>query len=163
MLINPFRLREGPPNFSEEYRNSDYKPTFVDAWHGPQIVAPDTPYVAAAGKNNLYFIDTRFSPDTAKHVKAQIEWASVLGGPTSVINIDELAATAEVKDTATGETLFVFDPACARVLFARGINRRNPALGLPQHEWAGEWLVSYDLNGSSLTAGNESRCDCGKG
>ncbi|KAF4897000.1 hypothetical protein CGCVW01_v013759 [Colletotrichum viniferum] len=163
MLINPFRPREGRPTFLEEYRNSDYKPTFIDAWHGPQIVAPDTPYVAAASKNTLYFIDTRFDPDTAQHIKAKIEWASVAVGASHVINIDELAATAEVKDTATGETLFIFDPAYARVLFARGINRRNPALGLPEHERAGDWLVSYDLNGSSSAAGNESRCDCGKG
>ncbi|EQB45059.1 hypothetical protein CGLO_16105 [Colletotrichum gloeosporioides Cg-14] len=154
MLINPFRPREGPPIFQEEYRSGDYKPTFVDAWHGPQIVAPDTPYVAAASKNTLYFIDTRFDPDTARHIKAQIEWASVAVGPTHVINIDELAATAEVKDTATGETLFVFDPAYARVLFARGINRRNPALRLPEHERAGEWLVSYECNCTSLAAGD---------
>ncbi|OLN95762.1 hypothetical protein CCHL11_02671 [Colletotrichum chlorophyti] len=153
MIINPFRPCEGSPTFQEEYR-SDYKPRFVEAWHGPQIVAPDTPYVAAAGKNKLYFIDTRFDPDTAKHIKEQIEWATTAGGPEQVISIDELSATAEVKDTATGETLFVFDPPYARVLFARGINRRNPALRLPEHEPAGEWLVTYDHNSTSLTARN---------
>ncbi|KAH0430582.1 hypothetical protein CcaCcLH18_07741 [Colletotrichum camelliae] len=154
MLINPFRPCEGPPIFQEEYRKSDFKPTFVDAWHGPQIVAPDTPYVAAVSKNTLYFIDTHFDPDTAKHIKAQIEWASVLVGAADVIKIDEIEVTAEVKDTATGETRFVFDPAYARVLFARGINRRNPALRLPEHERAGEWLVTYDCNGTNSTAGD---------
>ncbi|KAK1541143.1 hypothetical protein CPAR01_07132 [Colletotrichum paranaense] len=150
MLINPFRPCEGSPTFQEQYYKSAFKPRFVDAWHGPQIVAPDTPYVAAVSKNSLYFIDTRFDSDTAKHIKKQIEWATVPGGANHVINIDELSATAEVKDTATGETLFVFDPPYARVLFAKGINRRNPALRLPEHEPAGEWLVTYDHN--SLTA-----------
>ncbi|TDZ31623.1 putative 1-alkyl-2-acetylglycerophosphocholine esterase [Colletotrichum spinosum] len=139
MLISPFRPCEGSPTFQEEYRG-DYVPSFIDAWHGPQIVAPDTPYVAATGKKSLYFIDTRFDPDTAKHIKEQIERATTSGGPDQRISIDELSATAQVENAATGETVFVFDPLYARVFFARGINKRNPALKLPEHELAGDWL-----------------------
>ncbi|WYZ34197.1 hypothetical protein EsH8_I_000473 [Colletotrichum jinshuiense] len=142
MLMNPVISCEGPPTFQEEYRGN-YVPKFIDAWNGPQVVAPDTPYVAVAGRNQLYFIDTRFDPDTAKHIKNQIERASV-GGPDEVISIDEISATAEVKNTVTGETVFVFDPTYARVLFAKGINRRNPALKLPEPEPAGDWLVTYN-------------------
>ncbi|KAF7556643.1 hypothetical protein G7Z17_g1286 [Cylindrodendrum hubeiense] len=145
MLLNPFRPCEGSPTFQEEYRDN-YVPKVIDAWHGLQVVAPDTPYVAAAGQNHLYFIDTRFDPETAQHVKEQIERASVPGGPDEVINIDEISATAEVKNTLTGETVFVFDPPYARVLFARGINKRNPKLKLPEHEPAGDWLVTYDIS-----------------
>jgi hypothetical protein len=46
----------------------------------------------------------------------------------------------------TGETTFVFDPPYARVLLAKGMNRRNPELKLPEHEPAGDWLVTYDLD-----------------
>jgi hypothetical protein len=40
----------------------------------------------------------------------------------------------------------VFDPPYARVLFAKGINRHNPEIKLPEHEPAGDWLVTYDLD-----------------
>jgi hypothetical protein len=93
----------------------------------------------------LYFIDTRLDPETAQHVKDQIEWASV-PGQYDFIKIDEFEATAEVRNSLTGETLFVFDPAYARVLFARGMNRHNPELKLPVPEPAGDWLVTYDLD-----------------
>ncbi|GKT90738.1 ankyrin repeat-containing protein [Colletotrichum tofieldiae] len=144
MLLNPFRPGEGSPTLPAEYRVK-YVPNFIDAWNGLQIVAPDTPYVAAAGRNQLYFIDTRLDPETAKHIKEQIEWATVLVGPEDVIKIDEISATAEVRNSLTNETLFVFDPSYARILFARGINKRNPALKLPEHEPAGDWLVTYDI------------------
>lgn len=161
MLINPFRPCEGSPTFQEEYRKSDFKPTFVDTWHGPQIVAPDTPYVAAASHNSLYFIDTRFDPDTANHIKDQIEWTNVRVGARDVIKIDEIEATAEVRNTVTGETLFVFDPPYARVLFAKGINRRNPALKLPEHQPAKEWLVTYDHNSTTSLTARDSCYDYG--
>ncbi|WYZ36252.1 hypothetical protein EsH8_XII_000002 [Colletotrichum jinshuiense] len=142
MLINLFRPCEGSPIFQEEYR-VNYVPKFIDAWTGPQIVAPDTPYVAAAGRNSLYFIDTRYDPETAQHIKEQIERATITG-PDDVIKIDEITATAEVRNGLTNETLFVFDPPYARVLFAKGINKRNPELKLPEHEPAGDWLVTYN-------------------
>ncbi|KAK2008207.1 hypothetical protein LZ32DRAFT_609661, partial [Colletotrichum eremochloae] len=120
IFINPLRPCEGSPTFQEEYR-TNYKPKFVDSWAGPQIVAPDTPYVAAVGQNQLYFLDTRFDPATAKHIKEQIERATVVGGPHEVTKIDEISATAEIINIQTNETLFVFDPLYARVLFAKGI------------------------------------------
>ncbi|KAK1725151.1 uncharacterized protein BDZ83DRAFT_577068 [Colletotrichum acutatum] len=153
MLLSPFRPCEGIPTFQEEYRGT-YAPNFIEAWHGPQIVAPDTPYVAAAGKNSLYFIDSRFDSDVAEHIKTQIERATVVVGPEEVIAIDEIEATAEVRNSVTGETVFVFDSAYARVLFARGINRRNPKIQLPELELAGDWLVTYE---SGLAAKREDR------
>lgn len=157
LLLNPFRLCEGsptfsdacqrcngPPTFQEEYRGS-YVPQVIETGHGLQIVAPDTPYVALAGRDQLYFLDTRLDPETAKHVKEQIERASV-AGDDEYIFIDEILATAEVKNHKTGETTFVFDPLYARVLFAKGMNRGNPELKLPEPEPAGDWLVTYDLD-----------------
>jgi hypothetical protein len=143
MLLNPFRACEGSPTYQEEYRGS-YVPEVIEREYGLQVVAPDTPYVAAAGRNALYFLDTRFDPETAKHIKQQIEKASV-PNPDEYISIDEVLATAEIKNSS-GETTFVFDPAYARVLFARAINRHNPELKLPVHEPAGDWLVTYDLD-----------------
>ncbi|OJJ99127.1 hypothetical protein ASPACDRAFT_120262 [Aspergillus aculeatus ATCC 16872] len=145
MLLNPFRPCEGSPNFQEEYHNSSYVPEVIETVLGRQVVAPDTPYVAAAGTNALYFIDTRFDPETAQHIKLQIEKASV-PQLDEYIAIDEMEATAEVKNRVTGETTFVFDPHYARVLFARGMNRHNPDLELPEHEPAGDWLVTYNLD-----------------
>lgn len=144
MLINPFRPCEGSPTFEEEYR-SNYVPKTIQTKYGLQIVAPDTPYVAAAGQNKLYFIDTRFDAKTARHVKEQIERATV-PDPDEYFSIDEFSATAEIKNSLTHETTFVFDPLYARVLFAKGINRRNPGLKLPEHEPSGDWLVAYDLS-----------------
>lgn len=148
MLLNPFRPCEGSPTFQEEYRGS-YTPKVIETGHGLQIMAPETPYVAAAGQNKLYFIDTRFDPETARHVKEQIERATV-SNPEEYISIDEISATAERKNSITGETTFVFDPPYARVLFAKGINKRNPEIKLPEHEPAGDRLVTYDL-GNILT------------
>ncbi|TID02219.1 hypothetical protein CH35J_003537 [Colletotrichum higginsianum] len=166
LLLNPFQPSEGSPTFQENHR-VNYVPNFIDAGNGPQIVAPDTPYVAAAGRNQLYFIDTRFDPETAKHIKEQIEWASVLASPEDVIKIDEISATAEVRNSRTNKTLFVFDPSYARVLFAKGINKRNPELQLPEHEPAGEWLVTYDnvnpftkSKGSCYDYGCNTRTEC---
>ncbi|OJZ84297.1 hypothetical protein ASPFODRAFT_208812 [Aspergillus luchuensis CBS 106.47] len=145
MLLNPFRPCEGSPTLQEEYRNSSYVPEVIETSLGRRIVAPDTPYVAAAGRNVLYFIDTRFDPETAQHIKLQIEKASV-PQPDEYIAIDEIEATAEIKNSVTGETTFVFDPVYARLLFARGINRHNPDIKLPEYEPAGDWLVVYDLD-----------------
>jgi hypothetical protein len=129
MLLNPFRPCEGSPTFQEEYRGN-YVPKVIETEYGLQVVAPDTPYVAAAGQDKLYFIDTRFDTETAKHIKEQIEKATVTN-MEEYIAIDEISATAELKNSVTGETTFVFDPPYARVLFAKGINRHNPALNLP--------------------------------
>ncbi|KAJ5307365.1 hypothetical protein N7476_008021 [Penicillium atrosanguineum] len=134
MLLNPFRPCEGSPTFQEEYRGN-YVPTVIKTGNGLQVVAPDTPYVAAAGPDKLYFIDTRFDAETAKHVKEQIERATV-PKPEEYIAIDEISATAELKNSVTGETTFVFDPP---------MPGRNPELKLPEHEPAGDWLVTYDL------------------
>ena len=148
MLLNPFRPCEGSPIYQEEYRGS-YVPKVVKRnWRCIQflqVVAPDTPYVAAAGLNALYFLDTRFDPETAKHIKEQIEKALVPKRDGYTF-IDEVFATAENKNSVTNETTFVFDPVYARVLFARGFNRRNPELKLPEHERTGDWLVTYDLH-----------------
>ncbi|PYI34506.1 hypothetical protein BP00DRAFT_423016 [Aspergillus indologenus CBS 114.80] len=145
MLLTPFRPSEGSPTFQEEYRNSSYVPEVIETVLGRQVVAPDTPYVAAAGPSALYFIDTRFDPEMAQHIKLQIEKASV-PQLDEYIAIDEIEATAEVKNRVTGETTFVFDPRYARVLFARGMNRHNPDLKLPEPEPAGDWLVTYNLD-----------------
>lgn len=45
----------------------------------------------------------------------------------------------------TNETLFVFDPPYARLFFASGMNKKNPALKLPEHEHPGDWMKTYDL------------------
>ncbi|KAH6871195.1 hypothetical protein B0T10DRAFT_591417 [Thelonectria olida] len=157
LLLNPFRPCEGSPTFQEEYRGN-YVPQVIDTWHGLQAVAPDSPYVAASGSNQLYFIDTRFDHETAQHIKEQIERATVLGEPDEVIFIDEISATAEVRSTLTNETVFIFDPPYARVMFAPGMNRLNPKLKLPEHEPAGHWLVTYEI-GTSLTARQPGDCD----
>lgn len=148
----------GSPTFQDMYR-VNYEPHTRDTGYGLQIVAPDTPYVAAAGQNKLYFIDTGFDVETAKHVKEQIEWAMV-PRPGEYIYIDEVSATAQVKDLITNQTKFVFDPPYARVLFASGLNRHNPELNLPEHEPAGDCEVTYDL-GASLTKRQRSCSDIG--
>ena len=165
MLLNPFRPCEGSPTFQEEYRGN-YVPKVIETEYGLQVVAPDTPYVAAAGQDKLYFIDTRFDTETAKHIKEQIEKAAVTS-MEEYIAIDEISATAEVKNSVTGETTFVFDPPYARVLFAKGMNRHNPELKLPEHEPAGDWLVTYDLGNTLMKWGEfcydfgcHSRQDC---
>jgi hypothetical protein len=110
MLISPFRPCEGSPTFQEEYRGS-YVPKFITTGYALQVAVPDTPYVAAAGPDRLlYFIDTRFDTETAEHVKEQIEKATV-HNPEEYIAIDEVLATAELKNSVTGKTTFVFDPS----------------------------------------------------
>ncbi|OGM42818.1 hypothetical protein ABOM_008999 [Aspergillus bombycis] len=151
MLLNPFRPCEGSPAFQEEYRGS-YVPKVIDTGDGLQVVAPDTPYVAAAGPDKLYFIDTRFDPETAENIKKHIEKATV-PSPEEYVAIDEVLATAEIKNSVTGETTFVFDPPYAKVSFARGMNRHNPELKLPEYEPAGDWLVTYDLDSILATRG----------
>ncbi|PYI02287.1 hypothetical protein BO78DRAFT_472696 [Aspergillus sclerotiicarbonarius CBS 121057] len=116
--IQPPSNHTQPPTFQEEYRGN-YTPKVIQTEYGLQVVAPDTPYVAAAGPNNLYFLDTRFDTETAKHMKKQIEKATVPNAD-EYIAINEVSATAELKNSVTGETTFVFDPPYARVLFARG-------------------------------------------
>lgn len=99
---------------------------------------------------SLYFIDTRFDIETASHVKEQIEKAMTPKADGYYFSIDGISATVEIKNSETNETTFVFDPPYARVIFAQAIKKRNPALKLPEHEAAGDWLVAYDL-GTSLT------------
>lgn len=126
-----------------------YTPNVIDVGGYPRVIAPDTPYVAAAGRDRLYFIDTRFDPESAAHIKQQIEWASV-PDPDTYIQIDEIAITAEVRSASTNEVLFTFDPPYARVLFAAGINRKNPDAKLPEHMEAGDHIVRYDIGTSLL-------------
>lgn len=148
MLLHPFRPFEGSPTFQEEYRGN-FKPKFIETELGRQIVAPDTPYVAVAGPYQLYFIDTRFDAETASHIKEQIERASI-PKMEEYVWLDEIAVTAELKNSVTGETTFTFDPVYARVFFAVGFNKANPDLHLPVHNSGGDWVVSYDA-GTVLT------------
>ncbi|KAJ5725104.1 uncharacterized protein N7483_006461 [Penicillium malachiteum] len=145
MLLASSQQCEGSPTYQEEYRNPSYVPNFIETPYGYQILAPDTPYVAAASRNQLYFIDTRHDTASAQHIKNQIERAS-LPIPDEYTAIDEFTATAEIRNRKTGETTFVFDPSYSRVLFAKGINKRNPDLKLPEHEPAGDELVTYDVD-----------------
>ncbi|KAJ5496809.1 hypothetical protein N7463_008796 [Penicillium fimorum] len=107
MLLNPFQPCEGSPTF-QEYRGN-YVPKVIETGHDLQIVAPGTSYVAAASPDKLYFIDTRFDTETAKHIKKQIEKATI-PNLEEYVAIDEVLATAELKNSVTGETTFVFDP-----------------------------------------------------
>lgn len=146
MALNPFRPCEGSPTYQEEYRGNDYTPDYINTIYGRQIIAPDTPYVAAAGKNLLYFIDTRLDAETAGHIKKQLEKAFV-PNMEEFISINEFTATAETVNAKTRETTFTFDPVFARVLFAKGINKRNPEIKLVEHKLGGgDWLVAYDLD-----------------
>lgn len=125
----PIPAVKGGPTFREEYRGS-YVPKTIEICYGLQVIALDTLYVARAGPNQLYFIDTRFNNGTASYVKEQIEKVMTLkaGG---YFSIDEILATVEIKNSETNEMIFVFDPPYARVIFAREINNRNPV----------EWLL----------------------
>lgn len=144
MSVNPFRPFEGPPIYQEEYRGN-YAPKVIEKEiTGLQVVAPDTPYVAATGTHSLYFIDTRFDPKTAQHIKEQIENAT-MADLDERIDIDEILITASRRNPTTGKTAFVFDPVYVRVLFAKGINRCNPEIKLPEYPFAGDWVVNYDL------------------
>lgn len=148
ILLGQIRAGEGAPTYVEEYRNISYVPQFVDTELGRQIVAPDTPYVARAGRSELYFIDTRFDVASAKHIKEQIERATVPDSDTHIY-VDDITATAEVR-TDTGEVPFVFDPAYARLFFASSMNKLNPSLNLPEHESTGDHLVEYEDGGAVL-------------
>jgi hypothetical protein len=136
---------QGFANYQEEYRAKTYVPNIRETEYGPQVVEPDTGYVAASAPDKLYFIDTRQDPETAAHIKEQIDRAAVPRSMDEYTSIDEISGTAEIRNSKTGETIFVFDPAYARVLFARGINKRNPRIKLPEHPPAGDWEVTYDL------------------
>lgn len=145
MLASHFRPCQATPVFEKHYYEN-YVPQTVETSYGLQVVAPNSPYIAAAGVNKLYFIDKRFDEETAFHIKQQIEHASI---PRSgeYIKLDELEGTAEVRSSVTNETLFTFDPPYARVFFARGMNKHNPALKLVDHELPGHWVKAYDLGG----------------
>jgi hypothetical protein len=141
MVLHAFQPCSAKPTFHDTYRSPDFTPKFRQTDMGPRIVSPDTPYVAAAGRHHLYYIDMRFSPEDAAHIKAQVEHAWTMKGDEHHF-VDEIEATAE-KRNAAGEVVFVFDPPYARVLFADFINRHNPDIKLPEHGPAGERLVSY--------------------
>ncbi|KAM0456201.1 hypothetical protein ACHAPV_007449 [Trichoderma viride] len=146
MASNPFRPCKGTPTYQDEFRGNNYTPDSRETFRGRQIIAPDTPYVAAAGKNLLYFIDTRLDAEAAGHIKNQLERAFV-PNEEEYIKINEFTATAETVNAKTRETTFTFDPVFARVLFARGINKRNPEMKLVEHKiGGGDWLVAYELD-----------------
>lgn len=149
MASNPFRPCEGTPTYQEEFRGNNYTPAFTDTFRGRQIIAPDTPYVAAAGQNLLYFIDTRLGAETAGHIKTQLERRFV-PNEEEYFKINEFAATAEIVNAKTLETTFTFDPVFVRVLFARGINKRNQEMKLVEHKiGGGDWLVAYEPDKTS--------------
>ncbi|KAK3180180.1 hypothetical protein K4F52_008482 [Lecanicillium sp. MT-2017a] len=139
--------------FEEKYRG-DYKPDVIQGELGLQIVAPDSPYVAAAGSNKLYFVDTRHTREDAAHIKEQIEQASV-PRPNNRIEVDEHTGLVQNIDAATGEVLFTFDPAYARILFAHLLNDANPEFEVPVHEPAGDQLVTYDIETGQMVMAGE--------
>ncbi|OAA77213.1 hypothetical protein LEL_04036 [Akanthomyces lecanii RCEF 1005] len=147
-LMGLISLCNASPTFHESKEGAS--PQFYNTADGPQISAPKTPYVAVAGSDKLYYIDTRFDAETASHIKEQIEWAAA-PRPGTYISIDDVAATAAVKDASTNATLFDFNPAYARVLFASILNKNNPSLALPVHAPAGDWEVTYGDGAQSLT------------
>ncbi|KAM3510125.1 hypothetical protein MY11210_006042 [Beauveria gryllotalpidicola] len=65
-------LVNAEPQSEARYRFG-YTPKVVDIGGQLQVIASDTRYVAAAGRNRLYFIDTRFDAETAAHIKEQTE------------------------------------------------------------------------------------------
>jgi hypothetical protein len=70
--------------------------------------------------------------------------------PEEHIAIDEFTGTAKTRNAKTRETTFTFDPVFARVLFAKGINKRNPEMKLVEHKiGGGDWLVAYELDKTS--------------
>lgn len=116
-----------------------------------------SPDAAACARNAIYFIDQRFDVESAKHIKEQLE--NLVPNENGYWFIDEVSATAERRD-ATGKTVFTFNPAYARVFFVDSINSRNPAINLPVHEPAGEWLVVYDI-GNAVVGGRAKRVGTG--
>lgn len=149
MLSAPMSVASAKLQPEARYRNG-YVPKVIEINGRLQIVSPDTPYVAAAGRDRLYFIDTRHEPDSAAHIKQQIEWASVALKST-YIKVDELEINAEVREEGTNEVLFTFDPEYVKVMFAPRINRRNPDIKLPELTDEGEHIVTYDIGESLLS------------
>lgn len=148
-LLSPFgscSACESPTRqIQQEYLQTSFVPDVMQTNFGLQIIAPDTPYVAATGRNELFFIDTCLDNATAQYIKNQIE-AATIPRSNEYIYIDEIEATAERRNADTHEATFVFDPEYARIFFARGMNKHNPDLKLPEHGPAGDWQVAYDLD-----------------
>jgi hypothetical protein len=140
--------------FEEKYRG-DYRPEVIQGELGPQIVAPDTPYVAAAGRNRLYFIDTRHTREDAAHIKEQIEQASV-PRHNNRVEVNERTGLVQNIDAATGKVLFTFDPTYARVLFAHLLNAFNAEFEIPVHSPAGDQLVTYDVETGQVVRTGEA-------
>ncbi|KAJ3494501.1 hypothetical protein NLG97_g4038 [Lecanicillium saksenae] len=143
----------------EEHHRSDFQPRFVNTLRGLEMVAPESSFVARSGPSKVSFIDPRYDEVTARTIKEQIERAKVQN-PGEYIHIDGRTATAEVRDATTGETVFTFNPAHARLFFAREMNKRNPELQLPERATSGDWEVAYS-NGQALVARcvGEPPCD----
>jgi hypothetical protein len=114
------------------------------------IKAPDTPYVARGGRKQLDFLDTRHDPETAIHVKEQIERASV-AAPDEILWTDVNTVTAGLKK-ADGRVVFTWDPPYGRVLWAHLFNELRPELNLPLHAPARGWEVTYNPE-TSLVVG----------
>lgn len=90
---------------------------------------------AACAQNAIYFIDLRYDIESARHIKQQLE-RLVSDDPKGHYYIDEVDAIAERRD-ADGKTVFAWNPAYARVLFAESLNEKDPDLKLPVHDPAG--------------------------
>ncbi|SMR62955.1 unnamed protein product [Zymoseptoria tritici ST99CH_3D1] len=90
-----------------------------------RVLSPDTPYAAACAQNAIYFIDLRYDIGSARHIKQQLE-RLVSDDPKGHYYIDEVDAIAERRD-ADGKTVFAWNPAYARVLFADSMNEKNPS------------------------------------
>lgn len=92
----------------EEQYQANYKPQVTEDILGPQIVAPATPYVAAEGRNKLYFIDTRHQRRRISHQGA--DWASLCASESNTkIKVDESTVVVHNINFITGEVLFIFD------------------------------------------------------
>lgn len=102
----------------QEYLQSSFVPEVIQTKFGLQIVAPDTPYVAATGKNKLFFIDTCLDNATAQHIKNQIE-AATIPRLNEYFHIDDIEATAERRNADTHETT-LFSIMNMREYFLRG-------------------------------------------
>ncbi|KAK0384723.1 LOW QUALITY PROTEIN: hypothetical protein NLU13_7201 [Sarocladium strictum] len=95
------------------------------------------------GRTQLYYLDTRLDPETATHIKEQIERASI-AEPDEVLSIDAENVTASLKNADDGRVVFTWDPPYGRVLWAHLFNKRRPELDLPMHAPAQGWEVTYD-------------------
>ncbi|KAK0387566.1 hypothetical protein NLU13_3812 [Sarocladium strictum] len=141
---NPILPHDGPPQYLEEYRSPSYVPSVTKTESGRfQVISPPTPYVASVGRTALFYLDTRFPPETAAHIKRQIEekWIHI---PTGYTYIDEVTVTVEKKRAETDEVLFVFDRDYAKVLYAKEFNKLDPALELPEYNlYCGDWVRDF--------------------